>query len=102
MSDPFTIDNTPPQLIAEGVKQQGGENVIRLTAKDALSWIQKAEYSVNGAEWTLLNPLGQASDSEQLSYELHIPRPQGGAEQVVAIRVFDDNDNQAVTRFVVH
>jgi hypothetical protein len=102
ISDPFTIDNTPPQITPAPVATENGETAIRLSAKDALSWIEKAEYSVNGAEWVLLEPKNRVSDSQQLDYELRLPRNAGDkGERVVAVRVFDENDNEAVTRFVV-
>lgn len=99
MSDPFLIDNTPPQIASQTQTDQGGRAVIRFTAKDALSWIAKAEYSVNGGDWTLLNPTNRVSDSQQLNYELRFPRP--ASQQVVAVRVFDNSDNETVARFVL-
>ena len=101
VSEPFTIDNTPPRITPDGQSEEQGQTVIRFSAKDNLSWIDKAEYSVNGGEWTLLEPVNRVSDSQQLNYELRIPRPSGPAEQIVAVRIFDDNDNEAVARFVV-
>ena len=81
---------------------EGGEVVLRFNAKDALSWIDKAEYSVNGADWVLIEPKNRVSDSQQLEYELRLPRGANDkSERVVAVRVFDDNDNEAVARFVV-
>jgi hypothetical protein len=100
--DPFTIDNTPPQITPAPVATENGATVIRLSAKDALSWIEKAEYSVNGAEWVLLEPKNRVSDSQQLDYELRLPHSAADkGEKVVAVRVFDENDNEAVARFVV-
>jgi hypothetical protein len=101
-SDPFTIDNTPPQITPGPVATENNQTVIRLTAKDALSWIDKAEYSVNGADWLMMEPKNRVSDSQQLDYELRLPRAADDkGEKVVAVRVFDDDDNEAVARFVV-
>jgi sugar lactone lactonase YvrE len=99
-TDPFTIDNTPPQLISTGIRTENNQTVIRFSAKDALSWIDRAEYSVNGSEWVLLEPLNRVSDSQQLNYELKVPTKPEDGQQVIAVRVFDENDNEAVTRFV--
>lgn len=94
--DEFTIDNTPPEILNS--KTNG--NVISFTAKDALSWIDKAEYSINGGEWTLLDPVNGVTDSRVLDYQLTVPA--GGADQrVVAIRVFDEADNVVVTRYLL-
>ncbi len=101
VGDPFTIDNTPPELASGGMKAENNQTVIRFTAKDALSWIDKAEYSINGSEWQIVQPQNRVSDSQQLSYELKLPREAKNGEQVIAVRVFDDDDNEAVTRFIV-
>jgi hypothetical protein len=89
-SDPFTIDNTPPEIT--DVKITPGR--IAFTAKDALSWIDKAEYSIDGGEWTLLDPVNKVTDSQILSYELSAP-----AGRLVAVRVFDEDDNVVVKQF---
>ena len=101
VSDAFTIDNTPPEILtATGAKQQGNAVVLEFEAKDSLSWIDKAEYSVNGGDWTLVNPVNEVSDSQHLQYKLEVPESSEGSE-VIAVRVFDDSDNVSVKRFVV-
>ena len=89
-SDSFTIDNTPPEIIDMKVSGTTRQQ-ISFTAKDALSWIDKAEYSLDGSEWTLLQPVNKVTDSQSLHYQFEVA---GG--QTVAIRVFDENDNAAV------
>ncbi len=96
-SDPFTIDNTPPEIL--DVKTSGsatGRRSLSFTAKDALTWIDKVEYSVNGGDWTVLDPLNQVTDSQMLNYELNTE-----PGQLVAIRVFDENDNVVVKQIAV-
>jgi hypothetical protein len=95
-SDPFTIDNTPPEILNGKVSP----GVITFTAKDALSWLDKAEYSINGGEWTLLEPVNRVSDSPVLDYKLTLPAGEG-TPRIVAIRVFDENDNAVVSRYTV-
>lgn len=86
-SETFTIDNTPPVLT---IHSNEGKTV-KLNAKDALSWIDKAEYSVDGGEWTALLPDNQVTDSQSLDYTIS-----ANAGQLVSIRVYDENDNVAV------
>ena len=99
-SAPFIVDNTPPQVISGATKEEGGATVIDFTAKDASSWINKTEYSVNGGEWILLEPVNRVSDGKELQYELRIPKSASPVQQIIAVRVFDENDNSAVQRFV--
>jgi hypothetical protein len=90
-SDLFTIDNTPPEITGMRSENSGGNRVIHFTAKDTLSWVAKAEYSVNGGEWVLLQPTNRVTDSQMLTYEL---RTKPG--ETVAVRVFDEDDNVVV------
>lgn len=90
--EPFTIDNTPPEIL--DLKVNGGQ--LTFTAKDALSWIDKAEYSPNGSDWTLLDPVNKVTDSQTLSYRMPVE-----PGQTVAVRVFDENDNVVVRQVAV-
>ena len=90
-SDPFTIDNTPPEITDLAAMPDGSHLAVTFTAHDALSWIDKAQYSVNGADWVLIQPVGKVTDSQILNYKFSVP-----AGQTVAIRVFDEDDNVVV------
>lgn len=90
-SEPFTIDNTPPEIIDVQTETRGPKGVTRFTARDALSWVEKAEYSVNGGEWILLQPVNRVTDSQTLTYEVETE-----PGRTIAVRVFDEDDNVAV------
>lgn len=94
-SDPFTIDNTPPEILDAKITQTGSNRQITFTARDALTWIDKAEYSIDGGEWILLDPVNKVADSRMLNYQLS-----ARAGQLVSIRVFDEDDNVVVKQFV--
>jgi hypothetical protein len=91
-SDPFVIDNSAPEIS----NVSNGQGRLNFRAKDALSWIDKAQYSVNGGEWILLQPEKLVTDSQSLNYS--IP---GKANDTIAIRVFDENDNSVVRQFTL-
>jgi sugar lactone lactonase YvrE len=95
-SDPFPIDNTPPAIS----NLHAGGSVARWHAADALSTIYKAEYSLDGGEWTIVDPEGKLSDSKALDYVLTL-KGLGPGEHVVAVRVSDENDNTAVEKTVL-
>jgi len=99
-SDPFLVDNTPPQISNLTGTAAGNKLDVRWTARDARSTIDRAEYSVNGGDWVLIDPVSRLSDSPQEEYHLVIDRPSPG-EQVIAVRVSDEFDNQAVDKIVV-
>lgn len=101
VSDPFLIDNTPPQIVnLTGGAAAGNKLEVRWTARDARSTIDHAEYSVNGGEWILIEPVNRLSDSPEEEYHLLIDRPSAD-EQVIAVRVSDEFDNQAVDKVVI-
>jgi sugar lactone lactonase YvrE len=97
-SDGFTIDNTPPAIT--GLKAEPGGN-LRWHAADALNTIDKAEYSLDGGDWTVVDPVGKLSDAKALDYVLKLNGLTPG-EHVVAVRVTDDNDNTAVEKVLIH
>jgi WD40 repeat protein len=99
VSDPFTIDNTPPSISVLTGTRQNGRIEVRWTARDALSKIEKAEYSVDGGDWLIIEPVTKLSDSPLEEYRLVIDASAG--EHVIAVRVSDECDNQAVDKVVV-
>ena len=99
ISDPFLIDNTPPQILNLAASISSNKVEVRWKARDARSNIDKAEYSVNGGEWLLIEPVSKLTDSPEEDYRLQIDRAAG--EQVIAVRVSDEYNNQAVDKVVV-
>jgi sugar lactone lactonase YvrE len=98
-SDPFIIDNTPPRITALTAVRNGGKLEVRWHAADALDNISQAEYSLDGGDWTVATPVTKLSDSLELDYALSLEAPAG--EHMIAVRVKDDYDNEAVEKTVV-
>jgi sugar lactone lactonase YvrE len=98
-SDRFWIDNTPPKISALAATRAGGKLEVRWHAADALNDLAKAEYSLDGGEWTLAAPVTKLSDSLELDYALSLDA--GAGEHTIAVRVSDANDNMAVEKVVV-
>lgn len=98
-SDPILVDNTPPKIANLAAAPNGGKVTIRWRAKDALSNLDKAEYSVNGGDWTVVEPTTKLTDSQEHDYVLTLDKTAG--EMTVAVRVTDEYDNVAVEKVVV-
>jgi len=98
-SEPFLIDNTPPRISGLSAARSGAKVQVRWHAADALNDIQKAEYAVDGGDWTVVSPVTRLSDSPELDYDVTLPAAPG--EHVIAVRVYDDYDNAAVEKTVV-
>ncbi len=98
-SDPFLIDNTPPAITGLAASASGGKLHATWSAADTLSDIKKAEYSLDGGDWTLVAPVTGLSDSHALAYDLTLDNVAAG-EHTLAVRVEDDFDNLAAAKAV--
>jgi hypothetical protein len=99
-SEPFVMDNTPPEIADLTGRVEGGKLVIRFRASDALSPLASAEYSVNGGDWVSVPPTTRMTDSLSHDYSAEAAKP-AVAEAVVAVKVADEFDNVAVRKIVV-
>jgi hypothetical protein len=100
-SERFIIDNTAPKISGLTGARNGSKVTVRWRAADDRSVISKAEYSMNGSDWIVVQPTTRLSDAPALQYELSIDAP-GTTERTIAIRVTDEYDNQSVEKVVVH
>ena len=71
-SDPFEIDNTPPQLTIES-SRQGNATRLTVRVRDTQSPILKLEYSTAGGNWQVAYPVDGLSDSLDERYEITVP-----------------------------
>ena len=95
-SEPFLIDNSVPVIQGLTASVAGTKLNVGFEAKDALSNIVRAEYSLNGGDWIVVEPTTRLSDSKELSYKLSVDR--SGVEYTIAVRVTDEFDNQSVAK----
>lgn len=99
-SEPFLVDNAAPEIVGLTASSAGAGKVnVAFRAKDGLSNIVRAEYSVNGGDWTEAEPVTRLSDAKELNYKLTIDRGAAASgEFTVAVRVADEFDNQTVAK----
>ena len=100
VSEPFLVDNTPPQISALTASANGNKIIVKFKAADALSLLQRAEYSINGSEWTVVEPTTRLTDSKQHDYDFTITKP-AGSEFTISVRVSDEGDNQVVEKTIL-
>jgi hypothetical protein len=99
-SDRFVVDNTPPaiaQLTAESVT--AGVRV-RFQASAAVSFIARAQYSVDAGDWTLVFPAGGLSDAPRENYDFQLQKISPG-EHTVTVRVYDQFENVSSAKATV-
>lgn len=98
-SERFEVDNTTPTISkieasprgnAEGSK--GISYDFQFTASHPTSSIEKAQYSVDGGEWTLVAPEKGISDYKTETYSFTV-RGLGAGEHTIAVRAYDRFEN---------
>ncbi|HZO54054.1 MAG TPA: hypothetical protein VFB63_15175, partial [Bryobacteraceae bacterium] len=90
----------PPVINSLQAARTGGRITATWKAADSLNPIARAEYSVNGGTWTVVEPTTKLSDSLAHEYSLTIDSAPVG-EVTVAVRLADEFDNQAAANIVV-
>jgi sugar lactone lactonase YvrE len=98
ISERFEVDTTPP--VVSNLAVNGAS--FRFDAEDAVSPIEKAEFSLDAGPWQYIEPVGGLSDSKREHYEAPIPasaqlKP---GEHLLTVRVYDRHDNIGMAKTV--
>lgn len=95
-SERFEVDNTPPVIedlrVGAPSGKMGGGHSVSFTARDAISAIDHAQYSLDGADWVLVRPANGISDAPVEHYDFGVSSVTPG-EHTLAVRVFDSFEN---------
>jgi hypothetical protein len=95
-SDPIEVDNTPPVVSTEIVRQATGVRLV-VRVHDAHSPIQKVEYSLGGGAWRLIYPVDGLADSPDEQYEIPLASEADAARVLIrATDVMQNVTSQAV------
>ena len=101
MSETVEIDNTAPTVAAVGTAQVVGDRArVAFEASDSSSYLQNAEFSVNGGEWQTVYSDDGISDGQKERYSLEVPLKNAG-EYTITLRVYDANGNVGNARVLV-
>jgi hypothetical protein len=99
-SERFEVDNTTPTIgkieaSPTGMnadRSQGVSYGFQFTASHPTSSIEKAQYSVDGGEWILLQPVSGISDYKTETYSFTV-RGLAPGEHTIAVRAYDRFEN---------
>ncbi len=99
-SERFEVDNTTPTIgkieaSPTGMKADRAKGVsydFQFTASHPTSSIERAQYSVDGGEWTLVKPVNGISDYKTETYSFSVRRLAPG-EHTIAVRAYDRFEN---------
>jgi hypothetical protein len=82
VSDPITVDNTPPTITSE-LARQGNATHLRLRVHDAQSPILRVEYSIGGGAWRQVAPVDGLADSPDERYDIIVASETEAAQVIV-------------------
>ena len=108
-SERFEVDNTPPTIehleavaamTFNGTLPPTHSIVVKFSATDTTSSIEKAQYSVDGGDWVLLAPATGISDSRTESYEFSVGSVTSG-EHTIAVRAYDKFENVGAAKTTI-
>jgi hypothetical protein len=97
------VDNTPPviaQLSAESNGATGGGARVRFQATALVSFVTRAQYSLDAGDWTLVSPTGGLSDAQRENYDFQLQKMAAG-EHTITVRVFDQFENVSSAKTMV-
>lgn len=99
-SDRFVVDNTPPSIAQLTAESQSADVRVRFQASVAVSYIARAQYSLDAGDWTLVFPAGGLSDAPRENYDFRLQKvPQG--EHTITVRVYDQFENVSTAKTTV-
>jgi hypothetical protein len=96
-SSRFVVDNSPPTIGGVRAELHGSAAVVQFNARDPVSSLERAEYSVDAGDWTLVFPVGQLSDSPEENYRIEL-RGLAPGDHTVSVRVFDLFENSSIAK----
>jgi hypothetical protein len=94
LSEPFTIDNSPPSIEAFEATPEPGAVVVSGRVSDALSLLSRIEVSLDDGDWRTVSPDGGLADDRVLGFRARLPDVEAGAH-TVAVRAVDLAGNTA-------
>ena len=95
LSQPFTVDNTPPSVTALEARGEPGALLVSGAAEDATSPLQRVEVSLDEGDWRAVTPDGGFTDRQKHAFHVRLANVSPG-EHSVSVRVVDLPGNSAV------
>lgn len=102
LSDPFVIDNTPPELIKELTYDRLDKKTITIhtAAQDKNSIISAAQYSINADEWFRVNPEDEIFDSQREAFSFMI-KDMKQEEALITLMITDAEGNTLIEKLLI-
>ena len=76
--------------------------MLKFTARDSTSSIDRTQYSIDGGDWVVIAPIGSVSDSLEERYEFTLPEALTPGEHSIAVRAYDHFENVGSAKTIVN
>ena len=87
-SEPFTVDNTPPEVTSFAARGEKGSVSVEGKAEDGLSPLSRIEVAIDDNDWRTVTPDGGFADDRALSFRARLPEVKPG-DHTVSVRAVD-------------
>lgn len=94
VSEPFSVDNSPPQVTSLDGAVEGGRLVLSGAASDGEGWVQRLDLSVDDGPWRSVAPEGGLADAARLTFRVPLPGLAPGPH-ILSLRAVDAAGNSA-------
>ena len=94
VSEPFTVDNTPPAVTSFAARGEAGSVAFEGKAEDGMSPLSRIEVAIDDEEWRTVTPEGGLADDRALAFRARLPKVEPG-EHTVSVRAVDLAGNTA-------
>jgi hypothetical protein len=94
VSEPFSIDNTPPRVTSLEAATKSPAVEITGGAEDGEGWLQRLDLAIDDGPWRSLSPDGGLADSPRLTFRTVLKDLDPGAH-LLSVRAVDAAGNSA-------
>jgi hypothetical protein len=94
VSEPFSIDNTPPRVTSLDAAAKSGGVELTGAAEDGEGWLQRLDLAIDDGAWHSLSPDGGLADSPRLTFRTVLKELTPGPH-LLSVRAVDAAGNAA-------
>lgn len=101
-TDALVVDRTPPAITATSAAWRAGHLVVSISARDALSLLEGAEFNFNnGVKEPVTHPADGIRDGREETFVVELPDVRAAGATSVELIVYDQSGNATSARLAV-
>lgn len=101
-TDDLVVDHSPPEILAATLRREGGQLILSVRGRDALSLLAGLEAVLNnGVRDEIEQPLDGIRDGREETFELSLPLARAAGATSVEMTLYDQAGNAASRRLPI-